>query len=639
MDHLRVCRCCLSTEANEMSSGKSSAQILQILTGYNPKIVAFWLCYRCEHAMKKISRFRDMCLQAESALREYSTLMDQKQAKSYFLEEKNKLNLGNEPSFSNTLCLNVMIERVNSPIAIVSFNRASKPLKNFTKNITAVIHRELKIDNLPEPDFKKELKTNEIKFVDSNSEIKIDNTKACCSGNYLETVEKKYQPTESLKMPVDMIEIEVPFKQELINDSEEEIHIELSDELVESNSKQKLKKYSHIARQPKTSLISKEIFEHVEKASEVMLSIEEQLKEKHDRSKEDSYIKALFKCQLCILTFHNQAALNNHMKKHCTSFGPHECPICSIRFPEFDQLYRHRIKHSMRLICDLCNKRLSSKEAFKVHLVAHTVDYPCPVCGKRYNVRKSLQCHIRHKHGPGLKYRCDTCGKGYANRSTFAEHVQSHSGVPLHTCPICSKTYFLTSSFESHRLSHTEAVAFAHYCVECNLHFKSASLLGQHLKNSSAHCDQSAFKHRCSLCPRGYKSACHLSAHMIAQHNEGPGHVCKICSKSYSSQRNLLNHIKIKHEGYKPPKIFACPMCEKKFSSKKIVKDHIRTHTGERPFKCTQCPSAFKTSTTLATHVKLVHLKLGRNVSKKPKAPRKVTISESDTSVDSVNTT
>lgn len=628
MDHLRVCRCCLSTEANEMSSGKSSAQILKILTGYNPKIVAFWLCYRCKHAMKKISRFRDMCLKADSALREYSTLMNKKQANSYFLEEKNKLNLGNEPSFSNTLCLNVQIESVNSPVGIVSFDRASKLQKNFTKNITTVIHRELKIGISPELDFKKEFKTNEIKFVDSNSEIGIQNTKASCSGNYLETVEKKYQPTEESEMSID---IEVPVKQELIADSAEETEIDLSDGLVESNSTQKSR---NIARQPKTSLISREIFEQVEKAGEVVLSIEEQLKEKHDRSKEDSYIKALFKCQLCVLTFHNQAALNNHTKKHCESFGPHECPICSIRFPEFDQLYRHRIKHSLRLICDLCNKRLWSKEAFKAHLVAHTVDYPCPVCGKRYNVRKSLQCHIRYKHGPGLKYRCDTCGKGYASKSTFAEHVQSHSGEPLHTCPICSKTYFLTSSYENHRLSHEEAVAFAHYCVECNLHFKTASLLQRHLKNSSAHCDQSSFKHRCSLCPRGYKSACHLSAHMIAQHNEGPAHVCKTCGQSYSSQRNLLNHIKIKHEGYKPPKIFACPMCDKKFSRGKIVREHIRTHTGERPFKCTQCPSAFSTSTTLATHIKLVHLKISRNVTKKPKAPIKVT-SESDTSLDS----
>ncbi|KAG0723707.1 Zinc finger protein 536 [Chionoecetes opilio] len=52
---------------------------------------------------------------------------------------------------------------------------------------------------------------------------------------------------------------------------------------------------------------------------------------------------------------------------------------------------------------------------------------------------------------------------------------------------------------------------------------------------------------------------------------------------------------------------FFCPLCPKGFRSKLDMERHVRTHTGEKPFKCPYCPHRSATKGNLKSHLYHMH--------------------------------
>ncbi|GJQ65525.1 putative GDNF-inducible zinc finger protein [Trypoxylus dichotomus] len=81
-------------------------------------------------------------------------------------------------------------------------------------------------------------------------------------------------------------------------------------------------------------------------------------------------------------------------------------------------------------------------------------------------------------------------------------------------------------------------------------------------------------------------------------------HICDICGLKCSTKYGLIEHIRT-HTGDRP---FKCEMCGKGFAQRGTLGVHIRSiHKNERPYACEGCGKAFTTKGKLVKH-KIVHM-------------------------------
>uniref|UniRef100_A0A3B3QW85 PR domain containing 9 n=1 Tax=Paramormyrops kingsleyae TaxID=1676925 RepID=A0A3B3QW85_9TELE len=135
--------------------------------------------------------------------------------------------------------------------------------------------------------------------------------------------------------------------------------------------------------------------------------------------------------------------------------------------------------------------------------------------------------------------------------------------------------------------------------------------------------DKSTQGFPCSQCPFSFTADIYLHRHIKRSHPEEYAektlgvkssrkkhhqthtgerpYQCSQCGKRFSELGTVKKHQRI-HTGERP---YQCSQCEKSFSELGTLKRHQRIHTGEKPYQCSQCGKSFNHLGNLKTHQRI----------------------------------
>lgn len=193
--------------------------------------------------------------------------------------------------------------------------------------------------------------------------------------------------------------------------------------------------------------------------------------------------------------------------------------------------------------------------------------------------------------------KCNSCSRSFAKLETLERHIS-----------IAHATNTISSDIAQQSVTGDEGTI---QCAHCTQIFKRRNNFVRHLL--SCHSKEAEYlsaedkelaktknykKSACVYCGEYFTQAS-LIIHIRRHTGENP-YKCSDCGKGFPRRQDLNIHHR-QHTGERP---YKCPLCEKKFSRANKLARHRRVHTGERPYKCSQCDRSFTQSNDLKIHIR-----------------------------------
>ncbi|KAH8410899.1 hypothetical protein KR222_007604, partial [Zaprionus bogoriensis] len=249
-----------------------------------------------------------------------------------------------------------------------------------------------------------------------------------------------------------------------------------------------------------------------------------------------------FQCPECDKSFFSKYDLQKHNFIH-TGERPYKCSICSAAFTRRALLHRHERIHTdvPKFICLYCEKPFISREEMEKHAERHTKKRPfqCGICQKAFAFKQGLE---RHEviHSTNLPFPCQYCTRSFVTAGKLARHLQAHAGKRAYPCKYCSKSYLLSHHLSRHLRMHKQAPAASFTCSTCKDTHQTYESLVDH---SAIHASISQV---CPLCKASIADFDSVERHMQA-HKESERHACEFCDYIFLSSSQLQKHIEDDH--------------------------------------------------------------------------------------------
>ncbi|XP_017063352.1 transcriptional repressor CTCF [Drosophila eugracilis] len=278
------------------------------------------------------------------------------------------------------------------------------------------------------------------------------------------------------------------------------------------------------------------------------------------------------------------------------------CPHCPYTASKKFLITRHCRTHDTEpaFKCSICERSFRSNVGLQNHVNTHMGKKPhkCKSCESAFTTSGELIRHTRYKHTKEKPHKCTECSYASVELTKLRRHMTCHTGERPYQCPHCTYASQDMFKLKRHMVIHTGEKKYQ--CDICKSRFTQSNSLKAHKLIHSV-VDKPVFQ--CTLCPTTCGRKADLRIHIKHMHTADIPISCRRCGQQLPDRYQYKLHVK-SHEG---EKCYRCKLCSYASVTHRHLSSHMLIHLDEKPFRCDHCPQSFRQRQLLRRHMNLIH--------------------------------